>query len=144
MASDQPRGVEWEFGATDPSSCPSRLRMPLFKKSKKPRQPRQQPASSGIPTHIVVKPLGISADLAPDNSPEGAFRSVTDGADLTTVAGVDDGRGSRVVLRDGSVDRRLDPSSPSTSIPGREDGITSGYILPQPRPILMILMVLHE
>jgi len=73
MEFDQPRGVEWEFGAADPSPCSSRPRMPLFKKSKKSRQPSQKIASLGIPTHIAVGPLGISADLAPEISSEGAY-----------------------------------------------------------------------
>ena len=76
MALDQPRGVEWEFGAADTSPFPSRPRMSWFKKSKKSRQPSRQPASLGIPTHIAVGLLGISADLAPEIGSEGAFCSV--------------------------------------------------------------------
>jgi hypothetical protein len=67
---------EHRFGAVDTWSCPSRARMPLFKKSKKTRQPSQQLLSLGIPTHIAVGPLGFNADLDLNAGPEGAFRSV--------------------------------------------------------------------
>lgn len=51
--------------------------MSLFKKSNKSRQLSRQPISLGIPTHVAVAALGISADLAPDIGPEGVFRPVT-------------------------------------------------------------------
>ena len=67
---EQPR----QFSALDPftrhPSCPN---MPWYKKSKKRRQPAQNPISFIIPTNIVVGPLGISAGLVPV---DGAFRSV--------------------------------------------------------------------
>ena len=50
--------------------------MPLFKKSEKSRQPSQQLALFGIPTHIAVGPLGFDADLGLSAGPEGGFRSV--------------------------------------------------------------------
>jgi len=55
-------------------ALPVSIRMSLFKKSKKSRKPSQQLVSLGIPTHIAVGPLGISADLVPEISSEGAFR----------------------------------------------------------------------
>jgi len=71
MVFDQPRGVELEFDAVNTSPFPSHPRMPLFKKSKKPRQPSQKLVS--LATRIAVGPLGISADLDPEISSEGTF-----------------------------------------------------------------------
>ena len=53
--------------------------MPLFKKSEKSRQPFQQLAFFGIPTHIAVGPLGFDADLGLGAGPEGRFLSVKSG-----------------------------------------------------------------
>ena len=59
------------FGAENNFALSVSARMPpWFKKSKKSRQASQQTAALGIPTHIAVGPLGLSADLAPDISPE--------------------------------------------------------------------------
>ncbi|KAF9644486.1 hypothetical protein BDM02DRAFT_944233 [Thelephora ganbajun] len=76
--------------------------MRWFKKSKKSRQPSQQPTSLGIPT------LGINLNPAPDIGPEG----------------VSNEEGSRVVSRDRSEDRQLRASGTSTPTHGREDGVT--------------------
>ncbi|KAF9642321.1 hypothetical protein BDM02DRAFT_2340052 [Thelephora ganbajun] len=97
--------------------------MPWFKKSKKSRQPSQQPIPLGIPT------LSISADMASDIGPEA----------------VNDGRGSRVAFRDRGEDRRLDASGASTPTHGREDDLTRGYILLQLMGLIStILIVLRE
>jgi hypothetical protein len=69
-------------------------------------------------------PLGINAQLEPDNGSEGVWNSETDGVDLTTVVGVNNGGGSRIVLRD-SRNQRLLASDASTPIPEREGGVTS-------------------
>ena len=66
----------WEFSAENNFALSVSIRMPWFKKSKKSRQPSQQAAALGIPTHVAVGPLGLSADLAPDISPEGVSRSM--------------------------------------------------------------------
>lgn len=65
-----------KFGAIDPSFCLSRLRMPWFKKSKKPLQPSQQHASLGIPAHIAAGPLGFGATLDSNVYPQGGFCSI--------------------------------------------------------------------
>jgi hypothetical protein len=55
---------------------PARLsstRMSFFKKSKKPPRPSQHLAI-GIPTHIALGPLGLTAHLSPDIVPKGASR----------------------------------------------------------------------
>ncbi|KAF9642707.1 hypothetical protein BDM02DRAFT_3273353 [Thelephora ganbajun] len=74
----------------------------LFKKSTESRQSPQQPISLGIPTPST------NADLAPDIGPEA----------------VNDRRGSRVVFRDRSEDRRLHASDASTQAHRREDAAT--------------------
>lgn len=56
--------------ALDPSS-----QMSLLKRLKKSRQPSQQPASLGIPTHVAVGPLGFGAKLDPGTSPDGVLCS---------------------------------------------------------------------
>ena len=50
--------------------------MRFFNKSKKSRQPSQQPTSLGIPTNIAVGALGIGAELDLNVGPRGMFRSV--------------------------------------------------------------------
>ncbi|KAF9646210.1 hypothetical protein BDM02DRAFT_3189009, partial [Thelephora ganbajun] len=76
--------------------------MPRSKKSKKSRQPSQQPIPLGVPT------LSTSADLAPDVEPEGANNE----------------GGSRDVFRDRSEGQRLHASGTSTQTHGllRERG----------------------
>ncbi|KAF9644493.1 hypothetical protein BDM02DRAFT_943873 [Thelephora ganbajun] len=76
--------------------------MRWFKKSKKSRQPSQQPMSLGIPA------LGISPDLVPEIEPEA----------------VNDGRGSRVAFRDRSEDRQLHALDASTQTHRREGAAT--------------------
>ena len=46
--------------------------MRWLKKFKKLKQPSQQPAFLGTPSHIGVVPLGISAELDENIGPEGA------------------------------------------------------------------------
>ncbi|KAF9646350.1 hypothetical protein BDM02DRAFT_246803 [Thelephora ganbajun] len=75
---------------------------PRSKRSKKPRQPSQQPTSLGTST------LGINTDLTPDIGPKD----------------VNNGGGSRAVFRGKSEDRRLHVLGALTSTHGREDGIT--------------------
>ena len=67
--------MSMQFGAVDLSPYLSSPRMPLFKKSKKPRQPSQEPVSLGIPTHTAVGPLGFGATLDLNVYPEGVFCS---------------------------------------------------------------------
>ena len=67
------------FLTPETSPDPSHFKMPLFKKSNKSRQPSQHLASFGIPTHIALGPLGLSADLDLNASAEGGFRSVKSG-----------------------------------------------------------------
>jgi hypothetical protein len=76
----------------------------------------------GIPTHIAVGALGISADLDPDIGPDGMFQydSGADLTDLTAAAGADDERGSRIVLQDSDAGQRVDT-------PGFEGSITGGH-----------------
>ena len=68
---------QWRPAARCLSAVDFRLpiftRMPLFKKSKKSRQPSQQPMSLGIPTHIAIGALGINAELDPAIGPEGVL-----------------------------------------------------------------------
>jgi len=80
--------------------------MPLFKKSNKSRQLSQQLVPFGIPTHIALGPLGFSADLGLNASAQGENDS------------------PHIVLRDNSMDHRLDPSGPSDPTHGRAGGIT--------------------
>ncbi|KAF9646545.1 hypothetical protein BDM02DRAFT_3118483 [Thelephora ganbajun] len=82
--------------------------MAWFKKSKKSRQPPQPLASLGIPTHIAIGSLGLSADLDLGISSQAA----------------NNGRVSLVGSRDRSGDRRLHASGASTPTHGREDGVT--------------------
>ena len=116
-----------KFGAIDPSFCLSRLRMPWFKKSKKPLQPSQQHASLGIPAHIAAGPLGFGATLGV--YPTGVLRSIflaTDETDLVAVAGINNGGGSRITLLDRkSVDEQVRPSSTSTRTPEHENDAAS-------------------
>ena len=63
------------FGVIDPPpflSCPKMWRS---KKSKKPRQPSQEPASLGIPTHIATGVLGFHTTPDLGVRPEGTLRS---------------------------------------------------------------------
>ena len=74
-------------------ACPSRLRMPWFKKDKKSRRPLQQLGPLGVPINIAVGPFGPIADLAES---EGVSSLVwwnvsTDAVDLTTTAGISSG-----------------------------------------------------
>ena len=50
--------------------------MPWLKKSKKSRQPSQQPASLGIPAHIAAGPLGFGATLDLGIYPAGTLRLI--------------------------------------------------------------------
>ena len=43
------------------------------KKDKKSRQPSQQPASLGVPSHIGIVPLGFGLELDSNVGPEGAL-----------------------------------------------------------------------
>ena len=64
---------------------------------------------------------------------------------LAPTAGENDGSSSRIVIRDNSADRRLDPPDPSTSTPGRKDGVTRRRIILRPiSPMLMILTAIHK
>ncbi|KAF9642095.1 hypothetical protein BDM02DRAFT_2703619, partial [Thelephora ganbajun] len=81
--------MDWVWRRRD-FTFPISARMSWFKKSKKPRQPSQQPISLGIPI------LSIGAD--PDIGPEA----------------VNDRRGSQVAFRDRSMNQRLQVSSAST------------------------------
>ena len=49
--------------------------MPLFKNSKKSREPSQHLAF-GVSTHVAVGALGIGVDLDPEIGLEGVFRLV--------------------------------------------------------------------
>ena len=62
-----------------------------------------------------------------------------DRTDLTTVAGVNDGRTSSIVHRD-SLNRRLDSSSTLTPISGHEDVITRGRIVLQLMDSILIIL----
>ena len=118
--------------------------MSLFKKFKKSRQPSQHLAL-GIPTQIAVGPLGIHADLNPEIGPEGAFCLGVDLVYLITALGPDDGKGSRVVVREVNVNQRPSTSGLSTTNPGLEDNGTRGSILLQlMRPMLAILITVHD
>ena len=64
------------FGAVSPSRRLSHPNMQRFKKSKKPRQPSQEPAAFGIPIHIAIGPVGFGATLDLEDSPEGVLRSI--------------------------------------------------------------------
>ena len=123
--------------AADASFFPSpSIRMRLFKKSKKSRQPSQQPMSLLVPTQIAVGPLTASADLDKEDLSRGAFRSnwnrETDWIDLTIAPGENSGRTSRVSLRDVNVVQRPRPSGASTSTRQPEGDITRTCTLPQP------------
>ena len=61
--------------AFDSSSCLPSPKMSRFK-SKKSRQPSQQPAALGIPAHIAAGPLGFGAILDLGNYPEGVLCSI--------------------------------------------------------------------
>ena len=79
--------------------------MQWIKKHKKSRQPSQQPASLGIPSHIGLVPLGINAELAvPEVEADSALHSDESrnrrGADLIAATGTYDGSGSRIVIQD--------------------------------------------
>ncbi|KAF9653321.1 hypothetical protein BDM02DRAFT_1889855 [Thelephora ganbajun] len=137
--------------------------MPWFKKSKKHRQPSQQPMYLGIPAHIDIGPPGTNADLAPDIGPEGVFCSAESSNrwSLSTCKDLKVGfacvcrvwwmlpkRAARniwVVFRDRSGDRQLHASDASTPTHGREDGVTRACILLQLMgPMSMILIGLRE
>ena len=97
--------------------------MQFLKRSKK-YHPSSQPLASGIPSHIGdVVPPGISAEQDPDIGSECTLRSVRSCRrlfDLTTVAGLNDGGGSQVALRD-SRDGRSYESGASTSTAGQDE-----------------------
>jgi hypothetical protein len=65
-------------------------------------------------------------------------------SDLTTAPGVNNGRGSRIVLRDSAVGER--PITPGASIPtpAHEEVITRGCILLLMGPMFMISIAGHE
>ena len=118
--------------------------MSLFRKFKKSRQPSQHLAL-GIPTQIAVGPLGIHADLNPEIGPEGVFSPGDDLVYLTTALGPEDGKGSRIVVREISVSQRPSASGVSTANPGFEDNVTRGSILLQlMRPMAAILITIHD
>ena len=118
--------------------------MSLFKKFKKSRQPSQHLAL-GIPTQIAVGPLGIHADLNPEIGPEGVFSPEVDLIYLITSLGPDDGKGSRIVVREVNANQRPSTSGVSTTNPGLEDNVTRGSILlPLVRPMPAILITIHD
>jgi hypothetical protein len=90
--------------------------------------------SLGIPTQIALGPIGMSVDLDQGAGREGVLRSrdrETDqcvrNVDLTTCAGVNDGRGSKVVFLDTSVvDQQPYTSSSSVQTSELGDEITRG------------------
>ena len=64
---------------------------------------------------------------------------------MAPTAGDNDGSSSRIVIRDNSADRRLDPSDPSTSTPGPKDGVTRRRIILQLISLMLtILIVIRE
>lgn len=99
--------------------------MQRFKKIKKPRQPSQQPATFGIPTHIAAGPLGFGVTLDLDIHPEGVLFliEIQRQTDSTAVAGVNNEGGSRIELLDrGDENQRIHVSGTSAHTPEREDG----------------------
>ena len=99
----------WRRGNFAPLGCP---RMSWFKMSKQSHQPTQQLVPFGVPTH-TAGPLGLDADVEMDTGPEGLFRlamSVTNGTNLTTAAGVNNGGGPRNKLRDWNGEGTLAPT----------------------------------
>ena len=107
--------------------------MPLFKRSKKSRQPSKQSISLGIPTQIALGVVGINAELDPEIAPEGLFhlvKSMSLFCRSDRAAGENNAKGSRIVLRDSREFQRS--SVPGTPTPTREgeDGITTICIIP--------------
>jgi len=145
-------GILWHREALNGSLAPQTFRIPRLipecRCSKSLRNPANLPKTQRPWGSQLISPSGLLASTQtwPWKSVL-KVRSVqrnpsTDGIDLTTTIGADDGSGSRIVLRDS---QRLDPSGTSTSTPGREDGITCGCILLQLMgPMFTILTALRE
>ena len=105
--------------------------MPWYKKSKKSRQPSQQPAALGIPAHIAAGPLGFGANLDLGVYPEGTLFSIEIWRPMALIpmymVGVNNGGGSRItLLPEGSEDQRLHASGAATQTPEHESDTGGG------------------
>ena len=68
------------MGNLTPKAFPRRPRHRMrqwLKKHKKPRQPSQQPAGLGIPSHTGPVPLGTNVELVPGVGPEGTISRIS-------------------------------------------------------------------
>ena len=89
----------------------------LFNKKSKDSRKSSRGLALGIPTNLVIGPLGFQAELGigPKGEPSRPYRDLkADGPDLIVVSDEKDTRASRIVFRESKND---DQGLPATEIP---------------------------